>query len=168
MASLGAYNASEFSLDSTATWQEGKRLEGQPELTASNPSPPPTEKVLIITADSRILVGILTACDQNTNLVRLPLPTPLSRLLRLRPRACLVRACLPPANGPKLSQVLSKAVERIIREPDDPEPSTEIPLGLYLVRGDNVCSIGLVDEKLDDSINWTEVKGSAIGGIKHI
>ena len=64
--------------------------------------------------------------------------------------------------------MLSNATERIIREPDDHEASTEIPLGLYLVRGDNVCSVGLVDEKLDDSINWTEVKGSAIGGIKHI
>jgi len=90
------------------------------------------KKVLIITADSRILVGELTAADNSTNLV------------------------------------LRSAVERIIREPDDDEASTVIPLGLYLVRGDNVCSIGLVDEKLDDSINWTEVKGSPIGGIKHI
>ncbi|KAL6869795.1 hypothetical protein ACO1O0_001126 [Amphichorda felina] len=90
------------------------------------------KKVLIVTADSRILVGTLSAADNSTNLV------------------------------------LSNASERIIREPDDPEASTEIPLGLYLVRGDNVCSVGLVDEKLDDSINWTEVKGSAIGGVKHI
>ncbi|PNH54697.1 hypothetical protein VD0002_g9965 [Verticillium dahliae] len=37
-----------------------------------------------------------------------------------------------------------------------------------MVRGDNVCTIGLVDEQLDGSINWTEVKGSAIGGIKHV
>lgn len=72
----------------------------------------------------------------------------------------------PPLTEP--SQVLNNAIERIIRTPDDPEPSAQVPLGLYLVRGDNVCSIGLVDEALDDSINWTEVKGSAIGGIKHI
>jgi len=26
----------------------------------------------------------------------------------------------------------------------------------------------LVDEKHDDSINWTEVKGATIGGVKHI
>lgn len=43
-----------------------------------------------------------------------------------------------------------------------------VPLGLYLVRGDNVCSVGLVDETLDDSINWTLVKGAEIGGTKHI
>ncbi|GJN68453.1 hypothetical protein PLIIFM63780_001365 [Purpureocillium lilacinum] len=90
------------------------------------------KKVLIVTADSRVLVGTLTAADNSTNLV------------------------------------LNDAVERIIREPDDPEPSVEVPLGLYLVRGDGVCSVGLVDEKLDDSINWTEVKGATIGGVKHI
>jgi U6 snRNA-associated Sm-like protein LSm8 len=56
----------------------------------------------------------------------------------------------------------------VIRTPDDEEASAEVPLGLYIVRGDNVCTIGLVDEELDDSINWKEVKGSAIGGIKHI
>ncbi|KAI1403074.1 Sm-like ribonucleoprotein [Hypoxylon fuscum] len=90
------------------------------------------KKVLIITADSRTLVGNLLSCDQMTNLV------------------------------------LAHTVERVIRTPDDPEPSTEVPLGLYLVRGDNVCVVGLVDEPLDDSINWEEVKGSAIGGIKHV
>ncbi|KAI1107605.1 Sm-like ribonucleoprotein [Jackrogersella minutella] len=90
------------------------------------------KKVLIITADSRTLVGNLLSCDQMTNLV------------------------------------LGQTVERVIRTTDDIEPSTEVPLGLYLVRGDNVCVVGLVDEPLDESINWQEVKGSAIGGIKHI
>jgi U6 snRNA-associated Sm-like protein LSm8 len=44
----------------------------------------------------------------------------------------------------------------------------EVPLGLYLVRGDNVCIVGLVDEKMDEDIDWTKVKGSAIGGTKHV
>lgn len=65
-------------------------------------------------------------------------------------------------------QVLQDTHERVIRTPDDDEPSVQVPLGLYLVRGDNVCTVGLVDEKLDESIDWTAVKGSAIGGIKHI
>ncbi|KAI0485173.1 like-Sm domain-containing protein [Xylariaceae sp. FL0804] len=90
------------------------------------------KKVLIITADSRTLLGNLLSCDQQTNLV------------------------------------LSQAMERVIRTPDDHEPSTEVPLGLYLVRGDNVCVVGLVDEALDESIDWEQVKGSAIGGTKHI
>jgi U6 snRNA-associated Sm-like protein LSm8 len=42
-----------------------------------------------------------------------------------------------------------------------------VPLGLYIVRGENVCLVGLVDEALDESINWTEVKGAAIGTTKH-
>lgn len=90
------------------------------------------KKVLIVTADSRTLVGTLVATDQNTNLV------------------------------------LQDAHERVIRTPDDDEPSVQVPLGLYLVRGDNVCTVGLVDEKLDESIDWSAVKGSAIGGIKHV
>lgn len=56
----------------------------------------------------------------------------------------------------------------MIRTPDDDEESAEVPLGVYIVRGDNVCVVGLVDEALDESINWALVKGSAIGGIKHI
>lgn len=90
------------------------------------------KKVLVVTADSRILVGTLAACDQSTNLV------------------------------------LKETEERVIHEPDEHEPSEIHALGLYLVRGDNVCSVGLIDEKLDESINWTEVKGSEIGDIKHI
>ncbi len=55
----------------------------------------------------------------------------------------------------------------MIRSPDDGEPSAEVPLGLYIIRGENVCLVGLVDEALDDSINWSEVKGAAIGTTKH-
>jgi len=64
-------------------------------------------------------------------------------------------------------QVLGQATERVIRTHDDEEPSEEVPLGLYLVRGDNVCLVGLVDEQLDESIDWTKVKGAAIGTTKH-
>ncbi|KAK7757146.1 hypothetical protein SLS62_000694 [Diatrype stigma] len=64
--------------------------------------------------------------------------------------------------------VLGQTIERVIRDPDDDEDSEEVQLGLYLVRGDNVCLVGLVDEPLDESINWKRVKGSAIGGVKHI
>ncbi|KAK8070145.1 Sm-like ribonucleoprotein [Apiospora phragmitis] len=52
---------------------------------------------------------------------------------------------------------------------DDDEASSEVPMGgLYIVRGDNVCTIGLVEVELDNSIDWKKVKGEAIGGIKHI
>jgi len=89
------------------------------------------KKVLVLTSDSRTLVGTLLSCDQMTNLV------------------------------------LSQTIERVIRTPDDPESSSEVPHGLYLIRGDNVAVVGLVDEQLDEDINWSEVKGSVIGGVKH-
>lgn len=73
--------------------------------------------------------------------------------------------CCPPSD---LSQVLQSAIERVINTPDDAEPSAEVPLGLYIVRGDNVCSVGLVDEELDASIDWSKVKGSVIGTTKHV
>lgn len=63
--------------------------------------------------------------------------------------------------------MLSQTIERVIRTPDDAEPSSEVPHGLYLIRGDNVAVVGLVDEQLDEDINWSEVKGSVIGGVKH-
>ncbi|KAI8174276.1 U6 snRNA-associated Sm-like protein LSm8 [Colletotrichum sp. SAR 10_75] len=113
------------------------------------------KKVLIVTVDSRILVGNLEAADQNTNLVR----HSRSPALALSSSSRLTKPC---------AQVLSNAQERVIQTPESGEPSVEVPLGLYLVRGDNVCTVGLVDEQLDESINWTEVKGSAIGGTKHV
>src|SRR6478735_4545641 len=125
MATLGGYLNSTTPLQSSTTYLTSLLIQT-------------TEKVLIVTADSRILVGTLAACDQTTNLV--------STLLLILTIQTLT-AC---------AQVLNNAVERIIRTPDDLEPSAQVPLGLYLVRGDNVCSIGLVDEALDDSINWTE------------
>ena len=90
------------------------------------------EKILVITADGRTLVGTLLSCDQLTNIV------------------------------------LNETIERIIRPQDDPEPSSEVSHGLYLVRGDNITICGLVDEDLDNSINWAEVRGQVIGGTKHV
>jgi U6 snRNA-associated Sm-like protein LSm8 len=63
--------------------------------------------------------------------------------------------------------VLSHTIERIIRPPSDPEPSSEVEHGLYLVRGDNVAVVGLVDEEMDASINWGEVRGGVISGCKN-
>jgi len=63
--------------------------------------------------------------------------------------------------------VLSNTLERVIRPPDDEEPSSEVSHGLYLIRGENVVVVGLLDEELDASIDWEKVRGSVIGGIKH-
>ncbi|KAJ5247473.1 Ribonucleoprotein LSM domain eukaryotic/archaea-type [Penicillium chermesinum] len=63
--------------------------------------------------------------------------------------------------------VLSGTVERIIRSPDDDEPSTEVEHGLYLIRGDNVVLCGEVDEAMDADIDWTKVKGEVIKDTKN-
>jgi U6 snRNA-associated Sm-like protein LSm8 len=81
------------------------------------------EKILVITADGRTLVGDLLSCDQLTNIV------------------------------------LNNTTERIIRPLEDPEPSSEVLHGLYLVRGDNITICGLVQEEIDASIDWTKVVG---------
>ncbi|KAI9886551.1 MAG: hypothetical protein M1823_001663 [Watsoniomyces obsoletus] len=54
------------------------------------------------------------------------------------------------------NMVLSNTIERIIRPYDDPEKSREVEHGLYLLRGDTVAIVGLVDEELDARINWSE------------
>lgn len=64
--------------------------------------------------------------------------------------------------------VLQSTIERIIRPADDPEPSSVVDHGLYIVRGDNVVVCGLVDEKLDADINWEQVRGEVIGTTKHV
>ncbi|KAJ5658470.1 uncharacterized protein N7484_002119 [Penicillium longicatenatum] len=63
--------------------------------------------------------------------------------------------------------VLTDTVERIIRTPDDDEPSSQIEHGLYLIRGDNVVACGEVDEKIDADIDWTRVKGEVIRDTKN-
>ncbi|KZF22259.1 Sm-like ribonucleo protein [Xylona heveae TC161] len=64
--------------------------------------------------------------------------------------------------------VLNETIERVIRPADDEEPSSEVEHGLYLIRGENVAICGLVDEEIDNSINWEQVRGNVIGGVKHI
>lgn len=67
-----------------------------------------------------------------------------------------------------MNLVLQDTVERIIRPRDEGEPSEEVPLGVYIVRGDNVAICGRVDEEIDNQINWEKVHGEAIGTTKHI
>ncbi len=65
------------------------------------------------------------------------------------------------------NMVLQNTVERIIRPHGDPEESKEVDHGLYLLRGDTVAVVGLVNEEVDATINWSEVRGAVVGGVKH-
>ncbi|KAF1838043.1 LSM-domain-containing protein [Decorospora gaudefroyi] len=66
-----------------------------------------------------------------------------------------------------MNLVLQDAVERIIRPVDEDVPSEEVPLGLYIIRGDSVCVVGRVDEEIDSKIDWGKVHGDVLGGTKH-
>ncbi|KAL7564406.1 hypothetical protein ACA910_002724 [Epithemia clementina (nom. ined.)] len=66
------------------------------------------KKILVLTGDGRIIVGLLIGYDQVQNLI------------------------------------LSDTHERLYSTDADVE---EEPLGLYLVRGDNICLIGECDEQ---------------------
>lgn len=123
------------------------------------------EKVVVLTCDSRTLIGMLLSCDQMTNLVCLfPFRIMMSVLSWEWVRKSEGSSSEIAANSKK---VLGQTSERIIRPHDDDEPSSEVQHGLYIVRGDNVTVVGLVDEELDESINWNEVRGAVIGGVKH-
>lgn len=66
-----------------------------------------------------------------------------------------------------MNLVLQEAIERIIRPIDDGLPSEEVPLGLYIIRGDSVAVVGRVDEEIDGQISWEKVHGEAIGTTRH-
>lgn len=63
--------------------------------------------------------------------------------------------------------ILADCEERIIRDHDDPEESSIAEQGVQMIRGDTVVLCGLVDEELDGQIDWTKVRGKAIGSTKH-
>ncbi|KAF8536486.1 hypothetical protein BDD12DRAFT_890145 [Trichophaea hybrida] len=63
--------------------------------------------------------------------------------------------------------ILSSTIERIFSPPDSDEPSQEVEHGLYLIRGDNVAVCGLVDEDIENGIDWTAVKAYPLGSMKH-
>ena len=48
-------------------------------------------------------------------------------------------------------------------------PVEQVPLGLYIVRGDNVAIIGELDEDVDSAVDLAKVriKGRPLGPVKH-
>ncbi|USP76150.1 hypothetical protein yc1106_03424 [Curvularia clavata] len=66
-----------------------------------------------------------------------------------------------------MNLVLQGATERIIRPADEDVPSEEVPLGLYIIRGDTVAVVGRIDEEVDSKIDWSKVHGDVLGSTKH-
>ncbi|KXS21003.1 U6 snRNA-associated Sm-like protein LSm8 [Gonapodya prolifera JEL478] len=60
--------------------------------------------------------------------------------------------------------VLHGSTERVFSQDEGVEI---VPLGLYIIRGDNVGIVGLVDEGVDSGIEWSEVKAQPLGSVRH-
>ena len=65
---------------------------------------------------------------------------------------------------PQCNLVLSKCVERIFSAEEGVEKQDH---GLFIVRGDNVATIGEIDETVDADIQWEDVKAEPLKPVKH-
>ncbi len=62
------------------------------------------------------------------------------------------------------SIILANSIERIFSADEGVE---EVPLGLYVLRGDSICLVGLVDKEKDKEVVWEEVKADPIAETRH-
>jgi U6 snRNA-associated Sm-like protein LSm8 len=60
---------------------------------------------------------------------------------------------------PVSTLVLESCIERIFSLEGGVE---SVPLGVYIIRGDSVATVGLVDEAADAAINWNTITGTPI------
>jgi U6 snRNA-associated Sm-like protein LSm8 len=103
-------------------------------------------------------------CDPNPRLISNP---PLERVTVLTLDGRTMIGTLHSCDG-SMNLVLQSAIERIIRPREEEVASEEVPLGLYIVRGDSVAVVGRLDEELDGTIDWTKVHGEVLGGTRHM
>ena len=54
--------------------------------------------------------------------------------------------------------MLEQSVERVYTQ----EGAQTVPLGLYIVRGENIAVVGLIDEEIDESIDLEQVKANPL------
>ncbi|KAI8451261.1 hypothetical protein BY996DRAFT_4586215, partial [Phakopsora pachyrhizi] len=60
--------------------------------------------------------------------------------------------------------ILSDSMERIYSMD---EPMEEVPLGLYIVRGDHIAVIGEFEADLDKKVDWESVRAEPLNEIRH-
>lgn len=63
------------------------------------------------------------------------------------------------------SIILAASVERIFSPDDGVE---EVPLGLYILRGDAICLVGLVDVEKDKAIDLATLMAEPIPETRHV
>ncbi|CAF0808487.1 unnamed protein product [Didymodactylos carnosus] len=62
-----------------------------------------------------------------------------------------------------INLILDDSHERVFSSTDGVE---HVLLGLYIVRGDNVVLIGEIDEEVDKSINFSQIKAEPLSAAK--
>lgn len=60
--------------------------------------------------------------------------------------------------------ILSDSIERVF---SSDEPMEEVPLGLYIVRGDHISVIGELDVDADTKIDWPSIRAEPLDEIRH-
>lgn len=60
--------------------------------------------------------------------------------------------------------ILSDSTERVFSAD---EPVEEVPLGLYLIRGDNISLVGEVDQEKDKAMDLAELRAEPIAEVAH-
>ncbi|KAJ2847296.1 U4/U6-U5 snRNP complex subunit lsm8 [Coemansia brasiliensis] len=60
--------------------------------------------------------------------------------------------------------IMQGCQERIFSENENVEI---VDLGLYLVRGDNIAVVGLIDEDADNALDFDNLRGEPLQSIKH-
>ena len=63
-----------------------------------------------------------------------------------------------------LNVILEEAYEREYSLDDAVQ---QIPYGLYIIRGDNIVTVGLMDEAIDSTINLADVRAEPIRPVVH-
>ncbi|PWA02996.1 hypothetical protein BB558_000834 [Smittium angustum] len=61
--------------------------------------------------------------------------------------------------------ILQDSVERVFGSGS--EGVEFVNVGLYLIRGDEVAMVGLVDEKIDEAVDWQQIRCEPLPPIKH-
>jgi U6 snRNA-associated Sm-like protein LSm8 len=86
------------------------------------------QKVLVLTIDGRVLLGVVKGFDPQCNLI------------------------------------LTKCSERIFSVNEGVDL---LEHGMYIVRGDNVASIGELDDEIDATVNWAEIQAEPLKTIRY-
>ncbi|KIS68640.1 uncharacterized protein UMAG_10642 [Mycosarcoma maydis] len=63
------------------------------------------------------------------------------------------------------SLILANCIERIFSADQGVE---ELSLGLYILRGDSICLVGLVDQDKEKRTDWTKVMAEPVAETRHV